>query len=189
MQQMGFYINQSRCVGCKACSVSCKDKYDLDTGMNFRRVYEFENGAFTVDGSTIIPAVTGYYFSISCNHCTSPACLPSCPTQSIVKREVDGIVIVDQEKCIGTRFCVRACPYGAPQFNKNLLKMAKCDSCLDLREKGEAPVCVTTCPQRAIEFGPMAELKNKYGKINLVKGMPNPVTEPNIVITPHPNAI
>jgi anaerobic dimethyl sulfoxide reductase subunit B (iron-sulfur subunit) len=189
MQQLGFHIDQSRCVGCKACSVSCKGKNDLDQGMSYRRVYEFEGGTYTKDSGAVIPAVYGYYFSISYNHCTSPACLPSCPTQAIVKREEDGIVIVNQEKCIGTRFCIGACPYGAPQFDKNLLKMAKCDGCLGLRENGEEPVCVTTCPQRAIEYGPILELQEKYGKVNRVNGLPNPVTKPNIVITPHKDAI
>ncbi|WP_404328942.1 DMSO/selenate family reductase complex B subunit [Mesobacillus maritimus] len=189
MVQLGFYINQEHCVGCKACDVSCKDKNDLDIGMNFRRVYEYEEGGYVQQGEGIVPNVTAYYFSIACNHCTSPACLPSCPTKAIIKREEDGIVIVEQEKCIGSRFCVRACPYGAPQFDNEILKMSKCDSCLTLREKGEEPVCVTTCPQRAIEFGPMEELQKKYGKVNQIKGMPNPDTKPNLVITPHRHAL
>lgn len=189
MVQLGFYINQERCVGCKACVVSCKDKNDLEIGMNFRRVYEYEEGSYVQQGQGIVPNVTAYYFSIACNHCTSPACLPSCPTKAIIKREEDGIVIVEQEKCIGSRFCVRACPYGAPQFNNEILKMSKCDSCLTLREKGEGPVCVTTCPQRAIEFGPMIELQKKYGKVNKIKGMPDPNTKPNLVISPHRDAL
>ncbi len=189
MVQLGFYINQSKCVGCKACVVACKDKNDLEVGMNFRRVYEYEEGDYSFRGDGIIPNIKAYTFSISCNHCTSPACLPSCPTKSIIKREEDGIVIVDQEKCIGTRFCVQACPYGAPQFDLEILKMAKCDTCVNLREKGEEAVCVTACPQHAIEFGPIEELRKKYGEVNQIKGMPNPLTKPNIVITPHQDAI
>ena len=189
MEQMGFYINQSRCVGCKTCTVACKDKNNLEPGMGFRRVYEFEEGSYKPETAAILTSVKGYYFSVSCNHCDSPACLPSCPTESIMKRAEDGIVIVDQEKCIGSRFCVQACPYGAPQFDTAELKMSKCDSCLDLREKGESPVCVSSCPQRAIEFGPIKELRSKYGTLNKVKGLPNPDTKPNLVITPHMNAV
>jgi anaerobic dimethyl sulfoxide reductase subunit B len=188
MVQLGFYIDQSKCTGCKACSVSCKDKNDLDVGVSFRRVYHVEEGGFQKMGTGIYPALKAFYFSISCNHCTSPACIPSCPTGSIIKREQDGIVIVNQEKCIGTRFCIEACPYGAPQFQKKIFKMAKCDTCLDLRENGDQPVCVTTCPHKAIEFGPIEELKRKNGTINTVKGMPKPTTEPNIVIHPHRDA-
>lgn len=188
MAQLGFYIDQSRCTGCKACTVACKDKNDLDVGVSLRRVYHVEEGSYNKIGEGIYPSLKAFYFSISCNHCTSPACLPSCPTGSITKREEDGIVIVDQEKCVGARFCIEACPYHAPQFDKKLFKMVKCDSCLDLRKKGEQPVCVTTCTHRAIEFGPIDELKKKYGTINQVKGMPRPMTKPNIVIDPHPDA-
>lgn len=188
MAQLGFYIDQSRCTGCKACTVSCKDKNDLEVGMSFRRVYHFEEGGYNNIGASIYPSLKAFYFSISCNHCTSPACLPSCPTGSIIKRKEDGIVVVDQEKCVGSRFCIEACPYGAPQFNKKLFKMSKCDSCLDLREKGEQPVCVTTCIQRAIEFGPIDELRKKYGSVSQVKGMPRPMTKPNLVIMPHRDA-
>ncbi|CAM3741565.1 DMSO/selenate family reductase complex B subunit [Mesobacillus zeae] len=189
MTQLGFYIDQSRCVGCKACSVACKDLNELDVGINFRRVYSIESGGYTRSGSGGIETnVAAYYFSISCNHCTAPACLPRCPTQSITKREEDGVVIVDQEKCIGSRFCVEACPYGAPQFDKKLFKMAKCDTCLDIRDNGGEPVCVSTCPQRAIELGPIDVLRKKFGKTSQVRGMPRPVTKPNLVITPHRNA-
>ncbi|PLR98831.1 DMSO/selenate family reductase complex B subunit [Bacillus sp. T33-2] len=190
MAQMGFFIDQSRCSGCKACSVACKDKNDLDVGVNFRRVYSYEEGGYSQQGSAIVPELKSYYFSISCNHCASPACLPSCPTKSITKREKDGVVVVDQDKCIGSRFCIEACPYGGPQFDKKIFKMAKCDTCLDLRDQGEEPVCVATCLQRAIEFGPIDELRKKYGTVSEVKGMPkSSITGPNLLIRPHRHAL
>lgn len=190
MAQMGFYINQSLCSGCNACAVACKDKNNLDVGMNFRRVYTYEEGTYSDQGNGIVPNVKAYYFSISCNHCTIPKCQLSCPTGAIVKRKEDGIVTIDQDVCAGTQLCVRACPYGSPQFNKKIFKSNKCDFCIDLQEKGEDPVCVATCPMRAIEFGPIDELRKKYGEVNQIKGLPSAsTTKPNIVITPHKDAM
>jgi anaerobic dimethyl sulfoxide reductase subunit B (iron-sulfur subunit) len=189
LTQLGFYINQSICIGCKACQVSCKDKNDLDVGVNFRRVYSYEEGDYVQNGRAITPNIQAYYFSISCNHCDSPACLKNCPTGAIEKRPEDGVVIIKQDVCIGTKYCVQACPYGGPQYNEKLKKSNKCNLCIDLQEKGEDPVCVATCPMRAIEFGPIDELRKKYGDTDQIKGMPSAtITQPNLVITPHRDA-
>lgn len=190
MAQLGFYINQSLCTGCKACSVSCKDKNNLDVGVNFRRVYNYEEGSFLQQPTKgIVQNVKAFYFSISCNHCTDPRCLPSCPTGAIKKDKVNGVVTIDQDVCAGTQLCVRACPYGGPQYNKKLFKSNKCNFCIDLQESGEEPVCVSTCPMIAIDFGPVEELRKKFGNISQIKGMPSSsITDPNIVITPHKDA-
>lgn len=190
MAQLGFYINQSLCTGCKACSVSCKDKNNLDVGINFRRVYNYEEGTFIQQPTNgLVQNIKAYYFSIACNHCKEPKCVPICPTGAIVKRKEDGVVIIDQDICAGTKLCVSACPYGAPQYNIKAFKTNKCDFCIDLQEKGEDPVCVTSCPMRAIEYGPIEELRKKYGTISQIIGMPSDtITHPNIVITPHKDA-
>ncbi|NHC38777.1 dimethylsulfoxide reductase subunit B [Bacillus sp. MM2020_1] len=190
MAQLGFYINQSLCSGCKACSVACKDKNNLDVGINFRRVYTYEEGAYIQQPTKgIVHNIKAYYFSISCNHCTNPKCLPICPTGAIVKNKETGVVRIDQDICQGVQLCVKACPYGAPQYNQKVFKSNKCDFCIDLQKKGEDPVCVSTCPMRAIEFGPVEELRKKYGSVSQIKGMPsNSITHPNIVITPHKDA-
>lgn len=191
MGQLGFYINQSLCSGCKACTVACKDKNELDVGLNFRRVYTHEEGAYLQQpGGGVVSNIKAYYFSISCNHCANPACVETCPTGAIKKRSEDGVVTINQDICAGTQLCIKACPYGSPQYNKKVFKSNKCDFCIDLQEKGEDPVCVATCPMRAIEFGPIDELRKKYGKTDQINGMPNPsITKPNIVITPHRDAV
>lgn len=190
MAQLGFYINQSLCTGCKACTVACKDKNNLDVGINFRRVYSYEEGSYIQNPkNAIVHNIKSFYFTIACNHCKTPACIPSCPTGAITKRKEDGVVIIDQKVCQGTQLCVKACPYGGPQYNPKKFKTDKCDFCIDLQEKGEDPVCVSTCPMRAIEFGPIEELRKKYGNVSEIKGMPSSsITNPNIVITPHRDA-
>jgi anaerobic dimethyl sulfoxide reductase subunit B len=188
--QLGFYINQSICSGCKGCTVACKDKNDLPVGMNFRRVYSYEEGSYSQSGSGFVPKMKSYYFSIACNHCSSPKCLPNCPTGAIEKRKDDGIVVIHEDICVGTRFCVGACPYGAPQFDTERFKSYKCDLCIDLQEKGQDPACVASCRMRAIEYGPIDELRRKYGSVNEIIGMPSgKITNPSLVITPHRDAL
>lgn len=105
------------------------------------------------------------------------------------KRPGDGIVRVDTDKCVGCGYCAWSCPYGAPQLNEQTGQMSKCDFCVDLQAKGEQPVCVATCPLEAIKFGPIDELRAKYGVVCDVKGLPDSsITKPNLVIKAHQGA-
>jgi anaerobic dimethyl sulfoxide reductase subunit B (iron-sulfur subunit) len=79
-----------------------------------------------------------YYLSIACNHCDEPVCVSGCPTGAMHKREEDGLVLVDDNICVGCRYCEMRCPYGAPQFDAQAKVMRKCDGCLDRLEK----ICV-----------------------------------------------
>ena len=165
---MGFYFDQTRCIGCYACSVSCKDWHNVDPGpAHWRKVITLEEGKF--------PDVQVAFLSSACYHCASPACVTACPAEAIRKRERDGIVVVDREKCLGKDdcgACREACPYEAPQFGaEENAKMQKCDLCLDRIGKGEKPVCVAACRTRALAAGPMDELEAKFGGGKEAPGM------------------
>lgn len=188
-KQLGFFIDQSMCTGCKACQTACKDKKDVEAGRLFRRIYENTGGEFDKVDDIYEHNVFAYYTSMACNHCDDPKCVESCPTDAMQKREDDGIVVIDQELCIGCKNCAEACPYGAPQFNEETKKMSKCDLCLDLITKGEEPACVEACPWNLIEYGPIEELRKTYGDLAVTKGLPDPsITKPNLVILPHKDA-
>lgn len=191
MTQYGFYFDASKCTGCKTCMVACKDKNNLPVGMNFRRVTEFSGGNWRQDRATGAwhQDAFAYYLSISCNECSDPACVKVCPTKAHFKRAEDGFVLIDPKKCIGCGACLAACPYGAPQLDREARKMRKCDTCLDRREKGLNPVCVDACPQRALDFGPIDELRKKYGDCAAIAPLPDAsVTKPNLVIHPTKSA-
>ena len=184
--QLGFYLRQDRCIGCATCQVACKDKKDLDVGQLFRRVREVAGGGYTKVGNGFTTDVYAYWLSIACNHCQKPVCVKNCPTGAMQKRAEDGIVFVDQNRCIGCQICVRSCPYQAPQYNPKLEKVGKCDLCKDLLANGDQPVCVSGCPMRVLECGRLDQLQKKYGTVNKVKGLPDPArTKPSLVITPH----
>ncbi len=91
-----------------------------------------------------------YYFYLPrlCNHCTNPACLEACPRKAIYKRAEDGIVLVDQERCEGYRYCMKACPYKKIYFNELPGKAQKCIFCYPRIEKGEVNACAKQCPGR-----------------------------------------
>jgi anaerobic dimethyl sulfoxide reductase subunit B (iron-sulfur subunit) len=159
--QVGFYFDQTRCVGCYTCSVACKDWHDIPAGsVNRISVSCIEKGAF--------PRPFVAYLVRPCYHCEKPVCVEACPVNAITKREKDGIVLVDQEVCLGESvcggMCRQACAYNAPQFEDYLdSKMEKCDFCLERWEQGKMPVCVEACPVRALDAGILDELVAKYG--------------------------
>lgn len=184
MSQYGFYIDFVKCTGCKTCVIACKDAHSLPVGTNYRKVIEFVEGDWKKDaGGAWVQDVSGYYVPIACNECADPACVKVCPTKAHFKRESDGIVLIDEKKCIGCGACAKACPYGAPVLNETAHKMHKCDACVDRLAQGLLPICVEACPQRAIEFGEISELRKKYGDNVDIAPLPSSsTTKPSLVI-------
>jgi anaerobic dimethyl sulfoxide reductase subunit B len=191
-KQLGFYFDASACNGCKACMVACKSKNALPVDINYRKVYQYGGGTWMqhpAHPDIMLPNnIFAYPLSVACNHCEKPLCLYACPAKAITKRS-DGVVLIDQDKCIGCRYCEWACPYGSPQFNEETGVMQKCDFCADLLDKGEEPFCTSACVMRALEFGDINELRAKYGNEASIEPLPSAeVTKPALVITPHRHA-
>jgi anaerobic dimethyl sulfoxide reductase subunit B (iron-sulfur subunit) len=192
-KQMGFYFDSSACNACRACVVACKSKNNLPVDINWRRVYEYGGGGWVPDGndrSFLVPSnIFAYALSVACMHCQNPICVSACPAGSMLKRDEDGLVVIDIDNCIGCRYCEWACPYGAPQFDEERGVMTKCDGCVDLVERGETPYCAAACVMRALEFGDIEELRAKYGDVAAIEPLPAAdVTNPSVVITPHRHA-
>lgn len=168
MIQMGFYFDQTRCTGCYACAVACKDWHHIDDGpVNRMRVSVIECGTF--------PDLFAAYLASLCYHCSNPPCVLVCPEHAISKRKTDGIVIIDPEKCVGKDICknpcLKACPWNAPQFGtEENAKMQKCDFCIERMDAGQRPICVEACPMFALDAGPVDRLKETYGEITEAEG-------------------
>lgn len=189
-KQIGFYVDQSNCTGCKACQIACKDKHDNPVGVSWRRVAEYTGGSNETDAAdgSFRTNVFTYYTSMACNHCADPICVEVCPSTAMHKGE-NGIVSVDPDICIGCRYCEMACPYSAPQFDAAKGVMTKCDFCADFLAEGRDPACVASCPSRVLDYGEIDDLRAKYGTESGIEPLPDPsITRPNLVITPHRDA-
>jgi anaerobic dimethyl sulfoxide reductase subunit B (iron-sulfur subunit) len=143
------------------------------------RVYQWEKGTF--------PNVRLFALPVMCYHCENPVCVKACGNGALLKEEKYGAVLIDPNKCQGSRKCWRACPYGAPQFDGDEpgRGMSKCNMCTDRLEQGLKPICVLSCSMRALEFGPLDEIIRKYGNLRQLEDMPkDSITRPAVVFKP-----
>ncbi len=107
MVRYGMVIDINRCIGCHGCAVACKQENSTPQGVWWNRISIGEHGKFPTSGMELAP--------MACMHCDNAPCVDVCPTQASHKR-ADGIVVVDYDKCIGCKYCIQACPYGAREF-------------------------------------------------------------------------
>jgi molybdopterin-containing oxidoreductase family iron-sulfur binding subunit len=173
---MSMLIDLTRCIGCDACTVACKQENGTPADVFFARVLNVEAGTY--------PDVKRVYLPLLCNHCENPACLKACPNKAIFRRE-DGIVLIDQDRCKGTGACVSACPYGniiltekdnwylpedepyekehiKPRLQEN--KARKCTLCAHRVDEGLEPACVVACPTTARIFGDLDDPDSKISR-------------------------
>lgn len=182
MVQLAFYFNQTRCTSCYTCAVACKNWHGVPAGpANWIRVITIERGKYP------FPFVA--HLLSACYHCAEPICVSVCPVSAISKRKQDGIVIVDEEVCLGRDYCqscLEACPYDAPQFGaEESAKMQKCDLCIDRWAEGKKPICVSSCPARALDAGPIDEIKAEYGESGEAVGFTfDEKLKPSIIFKP-----
>jgi Fe-S-cluster-containing dehydrogenase component len=180
----GYGLDLSRCIGCRRCVYACVDENNQskDPQVQWISVLRFKKGEKWADlenadkyyNPDLVPEDGYFTMPVQCQQCENPPCVRACPTQATWK-EPDGIVVVDYNWCIGCRYCMAACPYGARHFNwaepgrkseeinpnthylgnrpryKGVVE--KCTFCIQRTRNGRYPACVEICPVGARKFG------------------------------------
>lgn len=166
-------VDTSKCIGCRRCMSACKRWNNLPP-------YEVpETLVRDMDGTTYTvvnfkrssrDAEIGKFIPWSCQHCIKPACAGVCPVTAISKNPVTGAVVVNEDKCIGCRYCFQACPYKVPRFDFHKRITRKCHLCYDRIPKLK-PACVAGCPVDALDYGYRdLMLRKARQKAQLIKG-------------------
>ena len=137
-------LDQSRCIGCHACTTACKSENEVPVGVTRTYVKSVDVGVF--------PQARRVFQVTRCNQCEDAPCVAACPTQAMYRRE-DGIVDFDKDICIGCKACIAACPYDAIFINPEDHSAEKCNLCAHRLDVGLEPACVTVCPTEAILVG------------------------------------
>lgn len=146
------------CTGCEACVHACKQTYKLDRDRAWRwkqRIDDLSSTRFT----TIIRRPDSHFVRQQCRHCREPACVSACIVGALRKTEL-GPVVYDENRCMGCRYCMMACPYGIPRYSwENEVPLVhKCTMCYDRLKQGLQPACTDACPYGATIFGTRAKM-------------------------------
>lgn len=152
----GFVIDNTRCIGCHACSTACKSENEVPLGVNRTWVKYVEHGAY--------PDVKRTFQVTRCNHCENPPCVRICPVTAMYQRD-DGIVEFDKDACIGCKSCLQACPYDAIHIDPDTHTAAKCHFCAHRIDVGLEPACAVVCPTEAIVAGDLDDPLSKISKL------------------------
>lgn len=190
--KFGYAADLSRCIGCRRCVYACikENNQSRNPEIHWITDLRFKKGEKWIDleNSEIyynpekVPEPGYFYMPVQCQQCENPPCVKVCPTKATWK-EPDGIVVIDYNWCIGCRYCMAACPYGARRFNwakPNLPTneinpkthylgnrprykgvVEKCTFCIQRTRNGRYPACVEACPVGARKFGNLLDPKSE----------------------------
>lgn len=195
-KKWGMVVDPEQCLehqGCTACIEACHGVHNVpaiaDPKEEVKWIWKesFEHSFPTQAHKYTKDALKEKPVLVFCNHCENPPCVRVCPTQATWKREADGIVMMDQHRCIGCRYCMVACPYGSRSFNwqdpRNALKrelnpefptrakgvVEKCNFCSERLAKGLEPACVEACKKEtgngALRFGDLEDPQSEVSKL------------------------
>jgi len=179
----GFLVDTARCIGCRSCQVACKqwNKLDADKTTNkgtFENPRDLTPALYNrirfVEQADDKGAMSWRFLNERCMHCGDAGCMKVCPSPGALYRTKDGIVAYNKEKCISCKYCVSACPFNIPRYDKDE-RVSKCHLCLDRISGGMTPACAKACPTETLKFGNRSELiarataakKTLYGENDL----------------------
>lgn len=149
-------VDQSRCIGCHACTTACKSENEVPLSVTRTFVKYVDAGVF--------PEAKRSFQVTRCNQCEEPPCVDACPTSAMFRR-ADGIVDFDKSACIGCKACIAACPYDAIFINPADHSAEKCNFCAHRLDVGLEPACVVVCPTEALLVGDLNDPESQVAKV------------------------
>jgi len=195
----GMGVDIEKCIGCGLCIDACKKENNVPREPFFCRTW-VERYTITKNGDVIVENIEtqkgrskekvdeaeilkSFFVPKLCNQCENPPCVQVCPVGATFRTE-DGVVLVDSKRCIGCRYCIQACPYGARYLHPETRTADKCTFCYQRIVKGLLPACVEVCPTQARIFGDLKSMASRLvrfkriNKIHVLKPQLN--TEPKV---------
>jgi len=167
MTEKAMLVDVSKCTGCRACQVACKNWNGLPAEMTLNRG-SYQNPAdLNPNTYTLIRfqevedgngGIKWLFRNDKCFHCTDPGCMKACPVPGCIFKTPEGAVVIDAQKCIGCKYCFHACPFEIPRFDEKTQKMYKCTLCYDRLANNMIPACAKACPTGAISFGDRSDM-------------------------------
>ena len=196
----GMGIEVEKCIGCNRCVEACKIENDVPQEPFYFRTW-VERYTIGGDGEAVVESISTqsqpggdpgpedrdilrtFFVPKLCNQCANPPCVQVCPVGATFQTK-DGVVLIDEARCIGCSYCIQACPYGARYLDPRTRTADKCTFCYHRIIKGMLPACVEVCPTQARIFGDMKSRASRLmrfermNKINVLK--PDLNTEPKV---------
>lgn len=172
-KKYGMVIDLRKCVGCHACTITCKMENNLPEGYYRSWVVEADKGTYPNVKRAKLPRL--------CNQCENAPCETVCPVHATKKND-EGVITVDKDICIGCRYCITACPYDARYLDPETGIADKCDFCVDRIENGLVPACVSTCIAHSRVFGDLNDPNSEISQ--LISKHPTQVLRPDLGTNP-----
>ncbi len=147
----------TKCIGCLECVAACKKEHELQ--LDVPRVWQRNDGLSAENWTSVLQVQGSHFVRKQCRHCLEPACASACPVGAL-HTTPEGVVVYEDDRCLGCRYCMMACPYGIPRYDwdERVPYVRKCIMCYDRIKDGKQPACTQACPEDATIFGNRDEL-------------------------------
>jgi carbon-monoxide dehydrogenase iron sulfur subunit len=159
-------VNIQKCLACRSCEMACALAHSES-----KVLYEALQESPKPQHRISVQQAGEFAVPLQCRHCENAPCIAVCPTKAINRPNPDGPVLIDQDRCIGCRFCITVCPFGVININAEGTAVLKCDLCIERTKTGQQPACVEACPTKALKLADEEELavdRRKFAARELV---------------------
>ena len=157
-------VKAPRCLGCKSCEIACAVEHSKSGNL-----YEAINEYPAPSSRVSVEKGEGFVVPLQCRQCEDAPCVAVCPTKALCREGDQSPVIIDQDLCIGCKWCVISCPFGVITLDEKARTIVKCDQCFERVGRGELPVCVMSCPTGALEYRSIDDLVQEKREAFLVQ--------------------